>query len=288
MPPLHAPPPFRNRLVARHGLQQVLLDVLPVVRRETAADVPAPTVLWVHDGGFRSGSKDIVPIAWLTRCGFNVASLAYRLLPDATYPDPIVDVVDALAHLREHAEALGISPDAFALVGYSCGSYLAMMAALAGRSFRGDAPTVRCVVNGCGLTDLLALADRYDRRDRSALNTPESRLLGRHPADDPLLGEAASPIEHVKWWVPRAHGEAGTHPEPPPLIRFLHLHGERDEVVPLEQSRRMHNRLRSCGFSSKLVVLKGTGHRCRDLMGNEAVQTRVLQTLRRAFEPAGT
>lgn len=53
-----------------------------------------------------------------------------------------------------------------------------------------------------------------------------------------------SPISHV------------TPDDPPTLI----VHGDRDELVPLQQSRSFVDRLKGVGVETKLVVKEGAGH----------------------------
>jgi dipeptidyl aminopeptidase/acylaminoacyl peptidase len=54
----------------------------------------------------------------------------------------------------------------------------------------------------------------------------------------------ASPISHVT-------------PDAPP---FLLIHGDRDEVVPLEQSQRMYDRLVQANVPAQLVVVRNAAH----------------------------
>jgi dipeptidyl aminopeptidase/acylaminoacyl peptidase len=54
----------------------------------------------------------------------------------------------------------------------------------------------------------------------------------------------ASPITHVT-------------PDDPP---FLLIHGERDELVPLEQSQLMYERLLQAGVPAQIVIVKNAGH----------------------------
>jgi acetyl esterase/lipase len=60
-----------------------------------APQADAPLVVYVHGGGWRSGDKAdgradrITPMAAL---GVTVASVNYRLVPDATFPDQLHDL----------------------------------------------------------------------------------------------------------------------------------------------------------------------------------------------------
>ena len=92
-----------------------------------------PAVIQVHGGGWLAGSRfeqgipllnHMANIGWV---GFNID---YRLSPQATWPDHIVDVKRAIAWVRENAEELGIDPEMICLTGGSAGGHLTALAAL--------------------------------------------------------------------------------------------------------------------------------------------------------------
>lgn len=87
-----------------------------------------PCVLLIHGGGWREGSwKDFESLApLLTRRGFLVAALDYRLAPDHRWPAQLEDVYAALDFLRGQ----WVDRDKMALWGHSAGGHIAMMAAL--------------------------------------------------------------------------------------------------------------------------------------------------------------
>jgi arylformamidase len=88
----------------------------------------APLVVFVHGGGWKRGDKAMMRGSqklshWRAR-GYAVASLNYRLVPDATVEDQASDVATALATLKRQAASLGFDPDRIALVGHSAGAHL--------------------------------------------------------------------------------------------------------------------------------------------------------------------
>lgn len=50
------------------------------------------------------------------------------------------------------------------------------------------------------------------------------------------------------------------------------MHGDRDELVPLNQSRRFAAALREAGVEANLVVLKGAGHGGEEFFGPSQVK----------------
>jgi acetyl esterase/lipase len=106
-----------------------LLDVY----RPRHGSAPHPLLLQVHGGGWVYGRKEhqALPLLHhLAAHGWLCAAINYRLSPQATFPDHLVDVKRALAWLREHAKELGADPGFVAITGGSAGGHLAALAAL--------------------------------------------------------------------------------------------------------------------------------------------------------------
>ena len=87
--------------------------------------LPAPLVIYIHGGGFNSGSKEKLSeklLGELLKNGVSVMAINYRLLPDAAYPDPLTDCIRALQFARVHASEWNIDPNRIALTGSSAGA----------------------------------------------------------------------------------------------------------------------------------------------------------------------
>ncbi len=74
-----------------------------------------PVVIWIHGGGWSDENltKRYRPepeLAQLSKMGFFVASIEYRLMQHAVFPAQIQDCKCAVRYLRAHAEELGIDP----------------------------------------------------------------------------------------------------------------------------------------------------------------------------------
>lgn len=172
----------------------------------------------------------------LTRYGFAVASVQYRLIGEAVYPAPLDDCRDAIAWVRTHGATYGLDPRRIGLSGESGGGHLA---ALAG-TFEGR-PPIGAVMAMYPPTDLIALGERYERSPGQSL---VEQLLGGPLATHRPLARAARPLTHVR-------------SKSPP---FLILHGEKDRLVPPEQSIALHQRLQQAGVESALHILPFKAH----------------------------
>lgn len=93
----------------------------------------AATVVWVHGGGFLSGSKEQVEnyCKILSGKGFVVVAIDYLVGPEYHYPTPIIQTMSALEYLVKNAEKLGINKNKLVLAGDSGGAHISAQVALA-------------------------------------------------------------------------------------------------------------------------------------------------------------
>jgi acetyl esterase/lipase len=93
----------------------------------------APTLVYVHGGGFFSGRKSFEArplIHRLARHGWVCISANYRLRPAASFPDHLIDLKKVIAWVRDRGEEYGADPEAVFVAGSSAGGHMAAMAAL--------------------------------------------------------------------------------------------------------------------------------------------------------------
>ncbi len=207
---------------------------LDVYRRRDLAG-PAPVLVQVHGGSWMRGSRgrQARPLMYrLAARGWVVVAPSYRVSPEATFPDHLVDVKRAIAWVRLMAVGLGVDPGFVAITGGSAGGHLAAMVALTAGdpAYQPGFESADTSVQACvPLYAVLSLL-------RSDGRTPIWPFLARYvmksePADDPVRWRASSP--HY-----RAHASA------PP---FFVLHGTHDSAVRSHVSTRFVKRLRSAG-----------------------------------------
>jgi len=105
--------------------------LLDVFYPSAIADKPLPTIVWVHGGGWVSGSKDDIANYGkvLAGKGYTVVGVDYSLAPGKTFPTPIRQVNAALGYLVSNAERLRIDPDHIVLAGDSGGAHIAAVTA---------------------------------------------------------------------------------------------------------------------------------------------------------------
>ena len=93
---------------------------------------PHPLIIWLHGGGFTSGSEDDVAplVADQVDRGFAVASVRYRLAPEHPFPAGLADVKLAVRWLKSRSRPYDLDPERFIAWGHSAGGNLAAMVAV--------------------------------------------------------------------------------------------------------------------------------------------------------------
>lgn len=217
-------------------------------------DKRLPTMIHFHGGGWRAGSKNSVP-AWLlnaVRDGWmNVVSVEYRFTDVAPHPAQVNDCLRAIQFVRQNAEMWKIDADRIGVTGGSAGGHLSLWVALHDDArdatsidpVKQQSSRVACAVSFAGPTDWSLL----------------SELEHKHPAYRQLLGyEPGTPANQMD-----AKGKTDVSPisfvsrDDPPIMQ---VHGNKDDIVPIEHAQRMNEQLKSTGVKSELVVVEGGNH----------------------------
>ncbi len=175
---------------ASHASGDLKLDlVLP-------AATGAPLVVFVHGGGWRSGSREeFAPVAVrLARRGYASALVSYRLSTVARYPAAVHDVKAAVTWLRTHAQRYGLDPHRIALAGGSAGGQLASLA--------GMTAGVQAIVNVDGLSDFTSPEALRHEDDPAKNPSAAGQWFGGRYAEKAALWHEASPINNVSKTTP--------------------------------------------------------------------------------------
>jgi acetyl esterase/lipase len=203
-----------------------LLDVY----RHRSRPSGCPTLVYLHGGGFRGGrkSREARPLLYrLASRGWVCISANYRLRPEATFPDHLVDAKKVIAWVRQHGPAYGADPAAVVVAGSSAGGNLAALAALTPNDPR--------------------FQPGFERADTTvAAAVCLYGYYGRYYGDPSIPEPIPSP--------PGAYANA----EAPP---FLVAHGDQDTFVPVESARQFVERLRDVSANPVVYVeLPGAQH----------------------------
>jgi acetyl esterase/lipase len=210
-----------------------------------------PLVIWIHGGAWKEGDKGMNPALPLLEMGCAVAGINYRFSQHALYPAQLEDCKAAIRWLRAHADENHLDADRFGVWGISAGGHLVALLGTTGDEKEFDvgenlsvSSRVQCVLDWCGPTDF----EQFDKFPsvikRDTPDSPITQLLGGTVSQKPALSRRANPIAFIK-------------KDAPP---FLIMHGDKDDLVPQNQSELLADALQKAGAPVRLYIVKGGGH----------------------------
>ncbi len=252
-------------------------DVRVLLYGPTERTQPTGGLLWLHGGGYISGSVDAedIPVRELAaELGCVVVSVNYRLAPETPHPGPVEDAYAALKWLHDHASELGVDRERLAVAGSSAGGGLVAALALLARD-RGEIPLAFQALNAPMLDDRTVLENPphpYTGEfiwTRAANRFGWTALLGQEPGSDGISPYAAAA---------RAENLEGL---PPTFIAV----GALD--LFLEENLEYARRLIRSGVPTELHVYPGTFHGYQMVSHAQVTQTAMrdrLSALRRALK----
>ena len=218
------------------------------------SEEPMPAMIYIHGGGWRTGSKNQVP-GWLmsaVREGWlSVVSVEYRFTDVAPHPAQVNDCLRAIQFVRHNGAKWNIDSQRIGVTGGSAGGHLSLWVALHDDAADADSndpverhsSRVACAVSFAGPTDWSLLGE----------------LEHKHPAFRQLLGyEPGTPADEMEAKAKRDVSPISfASKDDPPVMQ---VHGDKDVVVPLKHARNMNKRLKSVGVKTELVVIEGANH----------------------------
>ncbi len=228
------------------------------VYRPANVSEPTPVVVVIHGGGWVEGTKEerVLEMMPYLQMGFAAVNVEYRLGRVSLAPAAVEDCRCALHWVFANAKKYKFDPARVVLHGGSAGGHLALMTGMltpaAGfeRECRAPAdnywsenpgtgkdPRVAAIVNWFGIADVL-----------DELHGPNAKgyavvWLGDQPNADEIA-KRVSPIHYVTSDVP-------------PIIT---IHGDKDALVPYDQSVRLHKALDAAKVPNQLYTVPGANH----------------------------
>ena len=213
----------RERDIAYGELPRQTLDIY---RADTPRD-GAPTVVFVHGGGWEDGSKGLYKFIGdsFAKEGFDVVVPNYRLHPDAVYPSVVEDTARAAAWARERFDRPVV------LVGHSAGGYNVLQTVFAPEI--SEAAGLDVCASVAGVVALAAPTGVYELKEEPYVSVFPGRFLG----DDAPINRARAGFTDVP--------------------RVLFVHGEDDTTVGPRNSTELGDVL---GERAEVRLYEGRGH----------------------------
>ncbi|HXG71837.1 MAG TPA: alpha/beta hydrolase [Gemmatimonadaceae bacterium] len=209
--------------------------------RSQALTTPLPLVVVIHGGSWSGGSRADLPELnhHLAARGYAVAAVSYRFAPRFPNPAATDDVNAAIDFLKANADRLVLDASRIALIGRSAGGHLALLSA-----YTKQDSAIRGVVAFYPPTD-----QRFGYNNPSKVIKSQRILrsyLSGTPVTRPEAYDSTSPIKFVS----------------PQTVPTLLIHGTKDELVSVRQSRMLDVRLEQERRPHLLVELPWATHGC--------------------------
>jgi len=263
-------------------------------------DGPFPTLITVHGGAFSMGQKDDAQCAvWCEAIphGFAVVGVEQRLCNpiggfgstehnrEGVFPNPIMDVKAAIRFLRANAATYKLDPNKFAIAGGSAGGYHAIIAGASANNpalyddalgFADISDEVHAIITQYGVGDMELQSTFTDNAPAIEMpGMPPFKMsnyadvfLGVNAREHPELARLATPST---WITPSL---------PPIYIQ----HGTADEIVPVECSRRLRERVEQVCGSDRYAYEEYEGYTHGDPRFNDdAVVSRLIDWLKKVL-----
>ncbi|NQV24622.1 MAG: alpha/beta hydrolase [Rhodopirellula sp.] len=218
------------------------------------SDKPTPAMIYIHGGGWRAGSKNNIPgwlAAFVAQGQLSVISVEYRFTDVATHPAQVNDCLRAVQFVRHNAARWNIDTKRLGVTGGSAGGHLSAYVALhddvadpeSDDPVKRHSSRVACAVSFAGPTDWTLL----------------SRIDHRHPAYRQLIGyEPGTPADQLSASLIKDVSPISfVSKDDPPIMQ---VHGDKDDIVPIEHAMNLHKKLEAVGVKSELVVIPGGNH----------------------------
>jgi len=210
-----------------------------------------PLIVWVHGGAWLGGSKNPCPALRFVNQGYAVASINYRLSQHAIFPAQIEDCKAAIRWLRANAAQYQFDPNRIGVWGASAGGHLVALLGTTGDVKEFDvgpnasvSSRVQAVCDFFGPTDFTKMSSFPSTMKHDAPDSPEAKLIGGPVQENKDKVQRANPITYV------------TKDDPP----FLIVHGDKDPLVPHNQSEILLDALKKAGVEATLYTVAGGGH----------------------------
>ncbi len=246
----------------KDGLAMTMDVFTPKEKKNGAA------VIFCVSGGWFSAHEAINPgfLQEFLNRGYTVFAVVHGSQPKYTNLDAISDMNRAVRFIRAHAKDYGVDPNRFGITGASAGGHLSLMIGTAGDAGAPNAndpidressrvQAVACFFpptdflnygkegeNAMGrgvLKDFRAPFDyqQYDGQKREFVEITDEKRIDE-------IAHEISPVYHA------------TKDDPPTLI----IHGDADNLVPIQQAELMIAKLKEAGVEAELVTKPGAAH----------------------------
>ncbi len=251
----------------KHGLG-LLMDVFTPEKQNGAG------VIWVVSGGMNSSRRSIPKLSnnrnfsALLDHGYTVFAVMHSSQPKFAIKEIVKDLPRAARYIRFHAKRFGIDENKLGVTGRSSGGQLALFLATTAKGPDPEAndpidrvsSRIQVAVAYYPGTDMVnfgkkktTILEHFHSRGFKADATFDFHKWSDNTKRYERVKNRKDRIEYFKKLSPITHI---TSDDPPALL----IHGDKDKLVPIQQSLIFDTKLKEAGVNSKLFVADNKDH----------------------------
>jgi acetyl esterase/lipase len=191
---------------------------------------PAPLLIMLHGGGFYQGSPNWMHhwASSMSDLGIAVASVAYPLSPKSQFPSQLQEIKSTITELKGHLASQHVDTSSIFISGSSAGGTLALSTAIAYPELNIQGiialyPITDFTKAFVSISDIRAIKMQYQGSSNDSIISPRFQLTDKMP---------------------------------PVLL----MHGEKDNIIPVEQSRKFYQYMVSKKLNCEFIELPWATH----------------------------
>lgn len=229
--------------------------IKPWAVEETKNQTKYPLIVFVQGSAwtFPDVNYQLPQLADLARKGYVVATLTHRnCLEGHPFPAFLEDIKTGIRFLRKNALEYQIDTERIGIWGTSSGGNTALLVGLTENEadykteeYKEFSDSVKLVIDCFGPTDLTYIINNITSLEKG-MQDIFAGLRGEDNTENLLKLQNINPVNHIQ--------NGKTYPP------FLILQGNKDTLVPYDQSKLMYNKLLEAGANVSLVCVEDAPH----------------------------
>lgn len=218
-------------------------------------DETFPLIMWVQGSAFHKQplGNHMAHMIDVAKHGYVVAMVEYRYAPLHAFPVQVRDLNTATRFMLDHAHQYHVDPKKYIAWGDSSGGHTVSLATVTENNqfFSDEDISVRplsfkCCIDFYGPTDISQMNKVPSTQDHVTAHSLEGEFFGtKNIYENPEIVQKGNPINYVD-----------EHKIPP----FLIMHGNKDRLVPFEQSCIFYEALKRNNKQADFYRVEGSDH----------------------------
>ena len=246
-------------------------------------DPSGAAVIYLVSGGWFSAHEAINPLfaKSLNDIGLTVFEVVHGSQPRYKISEIAKQITLAVRFVRANAATYGVDPDRLGLTGASAGGHLSLLTA--GRADEGNAQAADPVERASNA--VAAVVAIFPPTDFLNYGSASPQVLLNSPTFAPFKPAFGLPLNPTPEQINEIAKDVSpiysvTAKFPPTLL----IHGDKDTLVPLQQSEIFRDALVKAGVVNELLVIQGGGH---DMGTNGKGMPRLLSWFKEKLQKKG-